>query len=85
MCNNCATAPIEAPTTGTTPDSPSNFNNVGSENNQTRVIVGVVIGLLFILVLGVAIVVFVLYLVRCGKTGGKFSTANSDTGLGKYP
>ena len=65
-------------------DSPSNFNDVGSQNNQTGIIVGAITGLLIIVVLGVAIVVVVLYLVRRGKTGGKYSTANGDIGLGKH-
>ena len=58
-------------------------SDVRSQNDQTGVIVGVAIGLL-LLVLGAAIVVVVLYLARHGKSGGKYSTTNGDTGLGKY-
>ena len=47
---------------------------------------GVIIGLLVVLALGVAIVVVVLFLVRRGKAGGKYSTANDrDIGLGRHP
>ena len=35
MCNNCATAPIEAPTTGTTPIPTNEGENISSENNYT--------------------------------------------------
>ena len=62
----------------------SSSSDVKSQNDQTGVIVGVIIALLFILVLGVTIMVVVLYLVRRGKTGGKYSTTNGDIGLGKY-
>ena len=64
-------------------DSP-NLNDTGSQNDPTRVIVGVVIGVLVILVLGVAIMMAIFFLVRHGKTKSK-SKRTTANGLGKHP
>ena len=45
---------------------------------------GITFGLLIVLVLGVATVVVALYLMRRGKSGGKYSTTNDDIALGKH-
>ena len=48
-------------------------------------IIGIVFGLLVVLILGVAILMVALFLVRRRKTGGKQLTANNDIGLSKNP
>lgn len=65
--NNINESDIDAPSGGLEPGA----------------IVGIIFGLLITLVLGVAIAVAALFLVRCRKNGGKYSTANNGIGLGK--
>ena len=64
----------------------SNVSNTPSGGLKPGAIVGIIFGLLIVLVLGVAIVVIVLLIVRHIKTGsgGKYSTTNGGTSLGKH-
>ena len=63
---------------------PVQINGGESGGLEPGAIVGIIFGLLIVLVLGVAILVAVLLMVRCGKIGGKYSTANGDISLGKH-
>ena len=51
-----------------------------NENRPPGVIVGILIGLLFLLVLGVAIAVVVLYMKRRRQAEGNYSTERKDNG-----
>ena len=68
-----------------------NTINISSGSGSTPVgaIVGAIIGVLFLLILGVAIAVVVLYLVRRRSTGGNYSIRRRASekkvyGMGKY-
>ena len=65
-----------------------NTTNISSGSTPVGPIVGAIIGVLLLMILGVAIAVVVLYLVRCRITGGNYSTGRGTSeekvyGLGK--
>ena len=55
-------------------DNSASMPNVSKSGTPIGPIVGAIIGVLFLLILGVAIAVVTLYLVKCRNTGGNYST-----------